>query len=84
MTAVGRHTTYSPSGRPPCKKVAAALCVPAPGEIAAAIIAAKGFPDACHPAVTKMVVARLGVLAKRGEIAKTGKTRDARWAVNSN
>ena len=50
------------------------------GEIAAGIIAAKGFPDTAHLAVTKMVVARLNVLAGRGELAKTGKTRDARWA----
>jgi hypothetical protein len=53
----------------------------AAGEIAAGIIAAKHFPDAAHLAVTKMVVARLSVLAKRGEIAKTGMTRDARWSV---
>ena len=53
----------------------------AAGEIAACIIAAKRFPDAAHLAVTKMIVVRLGVLAGRGEIAKTGKTRDARWAV---
>ncbi|MGH6877814.1 MAG: hypothetical protein ACREHV_10625 [Rhizomicrobium sp.] len=55
----------------------------AAGEIAAGVIAAKRFPDAAHPAVTKMIVTRLGGLAKRGEIAKTGKTRDARWAVQS-
>ena len=53
----------------------------AAGEIAASIIAAKGFPDAAHLAVTKMVVGRLNVLAKRGELAKTGKTRDARWSA---
>jgi hypothetical protein len=53
----------------------------AAGEIAAGIIAAKHFPDAAHLAVTKMIVARLNVLAGRGEIAKTGKTRDARWLV---
>ncbi|HLY05848.1 MAG TPA: hypothetical protein VKR31_08885 [Rhizomicrobium sp.] len=53
----------------------------AAGEIAAGIIAAKGFPDTAHLAVTKMVVARLNVLAGRGEIAKSGKTRDARWTV---
>jgi SRSO17 transposase len=55
----------------------------AAGEIAAGIIAAKRFPDAAHLAVTKMIVGRLGVLAKRGEIAKTGKTRDARWVLMS-
>jgi hypothetical protein len=55
----------------------------AAGEIAAAIIAAKRFPDAAHLAITKMIVARLGVFAKRGEIAKTGRTRDARWTPSS-
>jgi hypothetical protein len=55
----------------------------AAGEIAAGIIAAKQFPDVAHLAVTKMAVARLGVLAKRGEIAKIGMTRNARWAVGS-
>ncbi|HEX4158724.1 MAG TPA: hypothetical protein VHY79_09625 [Rhizomicrobium sp.] len=54
----------------------------AAGEIAAAVIAAKGFPDAAHLAVTKMVIARLGVFAKAGGIAKTGKTRDSRWTVS--
>lgn len=53
----------------------------AAGEIAASIIAAKRFPDMAHLAVTKMIVARLNVLAGRGDIAKTGKTRDARWAT---
>ena len=37
--------------------------------------------DVTHLPVTRMIVARLGVLAGRGDIAKTGKTRDARWAV---
>jgi hypothetical protein len=55
----------------------------AAGEIAAAVIAAKRFPDTAHLAITKMIVARLGVLAGRGEIAKTGKTRDARWAIDT-
>jgi hypothetical protein len=35
------------------------------GEIAAAIIAAKGFPDAAHLPVTKMIVARLGAMTAR-------------------
>jgi hypothetical protein len=48
--------------------------------LAAGEIAAKRFADAAHLAVTKMIVARLGVLAKRGELAKNGRTRDARWA----
>lgn len=55
----------------------------AAGEIAAGIIAAKRFPDTAHLAVTKMIVSRLGVLAGKGEIAKTGRTRDARWTANS-
>lgn len=60
----------------------------AAGEIAATIIAAKSYPDAAHGAVRNMILTRLGVLVKRGEIAKTGATRDARWflaaPVNSN
>ena len=55
----------------------------AAGEIAAAIIAAKGFPDAAHPPVTKMIVARLGAMTCRGEIVKDRMTRNARWAVAS-
>jgi hypothetical protein len=51
------------------------------GEIAAAIMAAKGFPETHYAAVTKMVVARLGTFARDGAVAKTGKTRDARWAI---
>jgi hypothetical protein len=39
------------------------------------------FPDAAHLAVTKMVIARLGVFTKAGGIVKAGKTRDARWAL---
>ncbi|HLY04506.1 MAG TPA: hypothetical protein VKR31_02050 [Rhizomicrobium sp.] len=50
----------------------------AAGEIAASIIAAKGFPDAAHLAVMKMVVSPLNALAGRGELTKAGKTRDAR------
>ena len=52
-------------------------------EIAAAIIAVKGFPDAAHLPVTKMIVARLGAMTRRGEIAKDGMTRNARWPVAS-
>jgi len=51
------------------------------GEVSAAIMAKKGFTDAHHLAVTKMVVARLGAFARDGVVAKTGKTRDARWTV---
>lgn len=51
------------------------------GEIAASVIGAKGFPLSSHLTVTKMVIGRLGALTKRGELTKTGRTRDARWAV---
>jgi len=51
------------------------------GEIAATIGAAKGYPPASLPAITKMILARLNVLTIRGEITKTGRTRDARWAI---
>jgi hypothetical protein len=53
----------------------------AAGEIAASVIAAKQFPDTAHLAITKMIITRLVTLAGHGEIAKTGKTRDARWAI---
>ena len=52
-------------------------------EIAAAIIAARRFPDAAHLAVTKMIIARLGAFAKRSEIVKTGVSRDARWVLSA-
>jgi len=52
------------------------------GEIAAPIVAAKGFPDAAHLAVTKMMVARLQAMTRRGEIARDGKTRIAGGAIN--
>jgi hypothetical protein len=55
----------------------------AAGEIMAGIVAAKRFPDAAHAAITKMILARLGVLLRRGEIAKDGKTRNARWSVGT-
>ena len=37
----------------------------------------KGFPNAAHLAATKMIVERLGVITKRGKIAKDG-LRDGR------
>jgi hypothetical protein len=55
----------------------------AAGEIAAGIIAAKHFPDAAHGPVAKMILSRLRVLEKAGEVAKTGTTRDSRWVVAS-
>ena len=36
--------------------------------------------DAATLPVTKMIVARLGALARRGEITKDGGTRNAKWA----
>jgi hypothetical protein len=51
------------------------------GEITAAIMAAKGFPEAHFLPVTKMVLARLNRAALDGTIAKTGRTRDARWML---
>lgn len=51
------------------------------GEIAAAIMAAKGFPEAHYLPVSKMVLARLNRAALDGIVAKTGKTRDARWSI---
>jgi hypothetical protein len=54
----------------------------AAGEIAAGIIATKSFPDTAHPAIAKMILTRLNVLARGGDIAKIGKTRDARWGIS--
>ncbi|HEX4079267.1 MAG TPA: hypothetical protein VHX61_10410 [Rhizomicrobium sp.] len=52
------------------------------GEVTAAIMAKKGFTEAHHLAVTKMVVARLGLFGREGAVVKSGKTRDARWATD--
>jgi hypothetical protein len=54
----------------------------AAGEIAAGIVAAKQFPESAHPGIAKMVLCRLRILGKEGAVAKTGTTRDARWAVS--
>jgi hypothetical protein len=51
------------------------------GEITATIIASKGFPEASHAAVSNMVLSRLSVLARAGDVAKTGNTRGARWGL---
>jgi hypothetical protein len=51
------------------------------GEVTRTIMAAKGFPEDHYLAVTKMVVARLGAFARSGAVVKTGKTRDAQWAL---
>lgn len=53
------------------------------GEIAAAIMTAKGFPETHYTAVTKMVVARLNRFALDGVVTRIGKTRGARWSVAS-
>ncbi|HEX3664373.1 MAG TPA: hypothetical protein VHU23_03970 [Rhizomicrobium sp.] len=53
----------------------------AAGEIAAGIIAAKSFPESAHEGVRNMVLSRLTSLTARGEMVKTGKTRDARWVA---
>jgi hypothetical protein len=49
--------------------------------IAADAISAKGLPPSSHAVVTKMVTAVLGALTRRGELVKTGTTRNARWAI---
>jgi len=51
------------------------------GEVAASIMAAKGFPETHYAAITKMVLARLNRFASEGGITKIGKTRDARWQL---
>ena len=54
------------------------------GEVTAAIMAAKGLTETHYAAVTKMVLARLNRLALEGGAVKTGRTRDARWAIQCN
>jgi hypothetical protein len=51
------------------------------GEIAAAIMAAKGFPEAHYLPISKMVLARLNRFALDGGVTRIGKTRGAKWAV---
>lgn len=51
------------------------------GEIAASILAAKGYPDSSHLAITKMIIARLNAFMKQGSVVRHGKTRGAKWAV---
>jgi hypothetical protein len=50
-------------------------------EIAAHAIAAKGLPPSAHAATVQSVLTVLNVRARKGEFAKTGKTRDARWGI---
>ncbi len=52
------------------------------GEIAATIIAAKGYRSGSHLAITKMIVARLKAFAGQGGVTRLGKTRGAKWAVS--
>ncbi|MDR3419988.1 MAG: hypothetical protein P4L80_01900 [Xanthobacteraceae bacterium] len=52
--------------------------------ITSAIVADKGFPigeGALSEAVTDMVLAVLRRLSKRGEVAKSGTSRNAQWAL---
>ena len=49
--------------------------------IAADALAAKGLPLSAHAVVTKMVLAVLGALTRRGELVKSGVTRNVKWAV---
>jgi hypothetical protein len=53
------------------------------GEIAAAFVTAKGLPRSAHQAVAGRVAMFLGKLGAKGEAIRTGKTRNARWAVAS-
>ena len=50
-------------------------------EIAASCIAAKGLPASALRATVASVGTVLNMGARRGEFAKTGQTRNARWAV---
>ena len=52
--------------------------------ITAAIVADKGFPvgeGALSEAVTDMALTVLRRLSKRGEVAKSGTSRNAQWAL---
>jgi hypothetical protein len=52
-----------------------------PSQIVANILAAKGLPDSLQDTVTGMVRSTLGILGRRGEFTKTGRTKNAKWAV---
>ncbi len=52
-------------------------------EIAAHAIAAKGLPPSAHAATVQSVLTVLNIRARKGEFVKTGKTRDARWAIGA-
>jgi len=51
-------------------------------EIAAHAIAAKGLPPSAHAATVHSVLTVLNMATRRGELTKTGRTRDARWAIS--
>lgn len=51
-------------------------------EIAAHAIAAKGLPPSAHAATVQSVLTVLNVRTRKGEFTKTGRTRNARWAVS--
>ncbi len=50
-------------------------------EIAAHCIAAKGLPPSAHAATVGSVLTVLGVMARRGDVQRIGKTRGAKWAI---
>src|SRR5580704_13284364 len=51
------------------------------GQIASQAIAAKGLPSSAHTVVTDMAKYALGALTRDGAAVKTGRARNARWAV---
>jgi hypothetical protein len=50
-------------------------------DLALAAITAKGLPESAAETVTDMVLTVLRALTKRGDVAKAGTSRDAKWAV---
>jgi len=50
-------------------------------EIALTVVSAKGLPETAAEQVTDMVLAALRNQAKRGDVTKSGTSRDARWSV---
>jgi hypothetical protein len=53
------------------------------GEIAAGFIAERSLPPSSHQVVAGRVAMALGRLGAKGQAVKTGRTRNARWAVAS-
>jgi hypothetical protein len=52
-------------------------------EIAASCIAAKGLPPSAHAATVHSVLTVLNIRTRKGELTKTGTTRNAKWATNN-